>query len=182
MVLLALCLLNDRYARASADTKLFEAQALDDRMQWPKTEILVGEALASLPGDSRTEMVAGQIYAMRFVSSHDPAAYTRSRDLLESSYKHNHFDRLRLINIVGLESLALERGQIGSASDFAQSAIGTLAKTDGDNPYFHELKARFFAAQGRFSEALMAMREARRLAPKEERFRSFEAEYEAELH
>jgi putative inorganic carbon (HCO3(-)) transporter len=182
MVLLSLYLLNDRYARASADTSLFEAQALDDRMQWPKTEVLVNQALASLPGDSRTEMVAGQIYAMRFVSSHDPAAYARSRELLESSYKHNHFDRLRLINIVGLESLALERGQIGSASDFAQNAIGTLAKTDGDNPDFHELEARFFAAQGRFSEALMAMREARRLAPKEERFRSFEAEYEAELH
>ena len=182
MVLLSLYLLNDRYARAIADTSLFEAQALDVRVQWPKTEILVNQALANLPVDSRTEMVAGQIYAMRFASSNDARAYARSRELLESSFNHNRFDRLRLVNIVGLESLALERGQIRSASDFAQSAIGTLAKTDGDNPEFHELKAKFFAAQGRFSQALAAIREARRLAPQQERFRSLEAEYEAELH
>ena len=182
MVLLALYLLNDRYARAVADTSLFEAQALDVRMQWRRTEVLVDKALASLPRDSRTEMVAGQIYAMRFASSHDPRAYARSRELLESSYSHNHFDRLRLVNIVSLETLALERGRIGSASDFAQGAIGTLAKTDGDNPDFHELKAQFFAARGRYGEALAAIREARRLVPQEEHFRSLEAEYEAELH
>lgn len=182
MVLLSLCLFNDRYARAIADTSLFEAQALDVRMQWPRTEILINKALARLPGDSRTEMVAGQIYAMRFVSSHDPGAYARSRELLESSYKHNRFDRLRLVNIVTLESAALEFGQIRTASDFAQKAITALAETDWDNPGFHELKANFFAAQGRFGEALAAIREALRLAPQEERFRSLEVEYEARMN
>jgi Flp pilus assembly protein TadD len=101
--------------------------------------------------------------------------------LLESSFNHNRFDRLRLVNIVALESAALELGRISTASDFAQKAVGTLAETDRDNPGFHEFKAKFLAAQGRFGEALTAIREARRLAPQEERFRSREAEYEARL-
>jgi len=101
--------------------------------------------------------------------------------LLEASYEHNPFDRLRLFNIVALESFALELGQKKIASDFAQQAIATLAQTDGDNPAFHELRAWFLAAQGRPGEALAAIREARRLAPQDERFRSREAEYEAQL-
>src|SRR5471030_2942017 len=136
MVLLSLYLLNDRYARVIADTHLFKAQALDVRMQWPDVESLVNKALSSLPGDSRTEMVAGQIYANRFVSLHDPRAYARSRELLESSFDHNRFDRLRLVNIVALESAALELGQISMASDFAQKAISALSETDRNNPDF----------------------------------------------
>jgi putative inorganic carbon (HCO3(-)) transporter len=181
MVLLSLYLLNDRYARVIADAHLFKAQALDVRTQWPDAELLVNKAVSSLPGDSRTEMVAGQIYADRFVSLHDPRAYARSRELLESSFNHNRYDRLRLVNIVALESAALELGQISKASDFAQEAITVLSETDRDNPGFHEFKAKFFAAQGRFGDALTAIREARRLAPQEQRFRSREAEYEAKL-
>lgn len=181
MVLLSLYLLNDRYARVIADSHLFKAQALDVRMQWPDTESLVNKALLSLPADSRTEMVSGQIYANRFVSLHDLRAYARSRELLEASYYHNRFDRMRLVNIVALESAALELGQISTASDFAQEAIIVLSGTDRDNPGFHEFKAKFFASQGRFNEALTAIREARRLAPQEERFRSREAEYETKL-
>jgi tetratricopeptide (TPR) repeat protein len=181
MVLLSVYLLDDRYARVSADTFLFRAQALDVRTQWPEAQSLVEKALAGLPGDSRTQMVAGQIYANRFVSLHDPKAYARGRELLEFSFNHNRFDRMRLVNIVALESAALELGQISSASDFAQRAIAALSETDRDNPGFHEFKAKFFAAQRRFGEALAAIREARRLAPQEERFRSREAEYEAGL-
>lgn len=181
MVLLSLYLINDRYDRVIADSHLFKAQSLDVKIQWRDTESLVNKALLSLPGDSRTEMVAGQIYANRFVSLHDPRAYLRSRELLESSYDHNRFDRLRLVNIVALESAALELGQISTASEFAQKAIIVLAQTDRDNPGFHEFKAKFHAAQGRFDEALAAIREARRQAPQEGRFRSREAEYEAKL-
>ena len=181
MLLLSAYLLSDRYARVVADTSLHKAQALDVSTQWAQTESLVEKALASLPGDSRTEMVAGQIHAERYVASHDPKAYRRSRELLEASYEHNPFDRLRLFNIVALESFALELGQKKIASDFAQQAIATLAQTDGDNPAFHELRAWFLAAQGRPGEALAAIREARRLAPQDERFRSREAEYEAQL-
>jgi O-antigen ligase len=181
MVLLSLYLLNDRYVRIIADSHLSKAQALDVRMQWPDAESLVDKALLSLPGDSRTELVAGQIYANRFVSLHDPRAYARSRELLEASYKHNRFDRLRLVNIVALESAALELGQISTASEFAQKAITVLSETDRDNPGFHEFKAKFLAAQGRFDEALAAIREARRLAPQEERFGAREVEYETKL-
>ena len=181
MVLLSLYLFSNLYARASADACLFNAQALDVRTQWPETESLIDKALSSLGGDSRTEMVAGQIFANRFLSAHDANAYVRSRELLESSYEHNRFDRLRLANIVALETAALELGQIGTASEFAQNAIDTLAATDRDNPGFHDFKAKFFAAQGRFGEALAAIRVARRLAPQDERFRSLEMEYEARL-
>ena len=180
-VLLSLYLLNDRYARVIADTNLYKAQALDVSVQWADKEFLVNKALSRLPGDSRTEMVAGEIYAMRFVSSHDPRAYARGRELFESSFNHNRFDRLRLFNILAIESAALELGQIRTASDYAQKAITALSETDWDNPGFHELKAWFFAAQGRFGEALSAIREARRLAPQEERFRSRELEYETRL-
>lgn len=82
---------------------------------------------------------------------------------------------------MALESAALELGQIRRASDFAQKAITVLSETDRDNPGFHEFKAKFFAAQGRFDEALAAIREVRRRAPQEERLRSREAELEAKL-
>ena len=181
MVVLSLYLFSNLYARVIADAHLFHAQALDVRTQWPATDARLNKALSSLSGDSRTESVAGQIYASRFVSTHDPQAYARSRELLESSFNHNRFDRLRLVNIVALESAALELGQIGTASDFAQAAINMLAATDRDNPGFHEFKAKFFAAQGRFGEALAAIREARRLAPQDEGLRSREAEYAARV-
>ncbi len=179
IVVLSLYLLNDRYARVIADAQLFKAQALDVRTQWPETESLVDKALSRNPRDSRTELVAAQIYANRFVKLHDPSAYARSRELFESSFSHNRFERLRLVNIVALETAALELGQIGKASDFAQEAMTSLSETDRNNPGFHEFKARFLAAQGRYAEALGAIREARRLAPQEQRFRSREAEYEA---
>jgi O-antigen ligase len=181
MLLLSLYLFNNLYARATADAHLFNAQTLDVRTQWPDAESLVIRALSRLRDDSRTEMIAGQIYANRFISMHDPKAYAKSRELLESSFNHNPFDRLRLVNIVALETSALELGQIVTASDFAQKAISVLAKTDGDNPGFHEFKAKFFAAQTRFGEALTAIREARRLAPQEARFLSREAEYVSKL-
>jgi len=181
MLLLSLYLFNDRYARINADAYLSKAQALDVTTQWAEAESLVNKALLSLPGDSRTETVAGQSYASRFVATHDPRAYAKSRDLLEASYDHNRFDRMRLVNIVALESAALELGRITSATEFAQKAIDVLAKTDADNPGFHEFRAKFFAAQGRFDAALAAIREARRMAPQDERFRSRETEYEAKL-
>ena len=181
MLLLSLYLFYDRYARVIADANLFKAQALDVRRQWPDAEILVGKAVLSLPGDSRTEMIAGQLYAQRFVALQDQRAYARGRELLEASYTHNRYERMRLVNIVALESAALELGQISAASDFAQKAIAALAQTDSDNAAFHEFKARFFGAQGRFDAALEAIREARRLAPQEDRFRSREAEYQARV-
>ena len=179
MLLLSLYLLNDRYVRIKADAYLSRAQSLDVTAQWPEAESLVDKALLSFSGDSRTEMVAGQIYASRFVSARDPKAYARSRELLEASFDHNRFDRMRLVNIVALESAALELGRISRPSEFAQRAMDALAKTDGDNPGFHEFRAKFFAAQGRFGDALVAIREARRLVPQDARFRSRESEYEA---
>ena len=181
MMLLSLYLLNDKYTRIVADAQLFKAQKLDVSTRWPDTEALVNKALLSLPVDSRTEMAAAQIYAMRFALSHDARAYARSRELLESSYAHNRFDRLRLYNIVALESTALERGNISKASSFAQEAIAMLARTDDDNPGFHQIRAWFLAVQGRFVEALAAIRVARRLMPEDEGLRSSELEYEAKL-
>ena len=181
MVLLSLYLLNDRYARVVADAHLAKAMVLDVRMQWPEVQSMVNKALSSLPGDSRTELVAGQLYARRFVSVHDPSAYARSRELFESSYDHNRFERLRLFNIVALEIHALGLGQVRTASDFAQKAITTLSQTDWDNPRFHELRGELFAAEGKPGAALTAIREARRLAPGEDRFRLREEEYAAKL-
>ena len=177
MLLLSLYLLNDRYARIMADAHLARAQALDVTTQWPEADRLVASALARLPGDSRTEGIAGQIHANRFMATHDTGAYAKSRELLEASYMHNPFERMRLINIVALESNALELGRISKASDFAQKAVDLLTATDHDNPGFHEFRARFFAAQGRFDKALEAIGEALRLAPREESYRSREAEY-----
>lgn len=177
MMVLSLYLLNHGYARIIADANLFKAQSLDVRTQWRETESLVNLGLLALPGDSRTEMIAGQIYGKRFIASHDLSAYAKSHELLESSYRHNPFDRMRLVNIVTLERAALELGQISAPSDFAQKALETLSETDRDNPGFHEFKAMFFAAQGRFNEALAAIREALRLAPRDERYRASEAEY-----
>jgi len=177
MIVLSLYLLTDAYARVITDSRLFRAQSLDVRTQWRDAESLVKEALSSLPADSRTELVAGQIYASRFMATHDRETYARSRELLESSYDHNRFDRMRLVNIAALEVAALELGQIGAASEFARKALTVLAKTDGDNPAFHEFRAKFFVAQGDFYEALKAIREARRLAPQEDRLRLIESEY-----
>lgn len=181
MLVLSLYLLNQGYARIIADASLFKAQSLDVKTQWRETEALVRQALLSLPEDSRTLMVVGQIYGNRFMASHEPEDYARSHELLEASYRRNPFDRMRLVNILALERAALELGQITAPSAFAQKALETLSETDGDNPGFHELKSLFFAAQGRFNEALAAIREARRLAPMEERFRSAEAEYQKSL-
>lgn len=178
MIVLCAYLLNNGYARLVTDSKLFTAQSLDPRTQWREMESLTNQALLALPADSRTEMVAGQIYVNRFLSSNDPAAYARGRQLLESSYRDNRFERMRLINIIALESVAIEHGQIDTPSDFAQTALAELSKTDGDNPAFHELKAKFLAAQRRFDEALAAIREAQRLAPQEERYRAREVEYQ----
>ena len=178
MLALSLYLLDNGYARLIADSRLFEAQSLDVKSQWRETESLVNQALLTLPADSRTEMVAGQIYVNRFMASHEPGAYSRGHELLEASYRHNPFDRMRLINIVALERAALELGLISASSDFAQNALAVLSETDRDNPPFHEFKAKFLAAQGRFNEALAAIREARRLAPQEEHYRSSEAEYQ----
>ena len=181
MIVLSMYLLNNGYDRLIADARLFEAQSLDVTSQWRETESLVNQALLSLPEDSRTEMVAGQIYANRFVASHEAGAYTRSHELLEASYRHNRFDRMRLINIIALERAALELGLISSSTDFAQEALTILTETDRDNPAFRELEAKFFAAQGRFDEALAAIQEARRLAPQEESYRLSEAEYQKKL-
>ncbi len=178
MIALSLYLLDNGHSRIVADSSLFKAQSLDVTTQWRETEPLVKQALSSLPDDSRTEMVAAQVYANRFMASHDPDAYERSHELFESSYRHNRFDRMRLVNIIALERAALELGLISASSDFARNALTVLSKTDRDNPPFHEFRAKFFAAQGRFNEALAAIREARRLAPQEERFRSSEAEYQ----
>jgi tetratricopeptide (TPR) repeat protein len=179
MILLSLYLLNNGYARVIADSLLVEAHSLDVTTQWPETEALVNQALLSLPADSHSEMVAGQIYGVRFTSAHDPKAYARSHELLEASYNHNNFDRMRLINVIALEQAALDLGQIKASSKFAQMALAALSETDRDNPIFHEFKAKFLAAQGRFNEALTAIREARRLAPQEERFRLSEEKYQA---
>jgi O-antigen ligase len=181
MVLLSLYLLHDRYARVVADAHLAKALVLDVRMQWPEVQSLVNRALSSLPGDSDTELVAGQVYARRFVALADPKAYARSRELFESSYDHNRFERLRLFNIVALEIDALGLGQVRTASDLAQKAVTTLSRTDWDNPRFHELRGEFFAAQGKLGVALAAIREARWLAPGEDRFRRLEEEYAAKL-
>lgn len=181
MIVLSLYLMKDGYSRLLADSDLFEAQSLEIGREWPKTESLVCEALMHLPEDSRTEMVAGHIYAKRFVAHRDPRAYARSRELLESSYHHNPFDRLRLSNIILLEIAALEVGRIAAPSDFAQKAIQILSGTDRDNPGFHEVRAKFFAAQGRFDEALTAILVARRLSPQEKRFWDSEAEYRAKM-
>jgi len=182
LLLLGLYLLAGGYARVTADVRLSEAQALDVATQWRAVESRVAQALAALPDDSRSEWVAGQIYGQRFVATRDAAAYARSRELLEASHGHNRYDRMRLINIVALERAALELGVIGTASDFAQRAVAALAQSEPDNPAFHELHAGFLAAQGRFDAALGAIRQARRLAPQEERFRAREAEYLKSVH
>ena len=152
MLLLSLYLLGDRYARVVADANLYQAQSLDVQRQWPQVESLVEKALKSLPGDSRTEMTAAELYGMRYVDMHEARAYARSRALFESSYEHNRFDRLRLFAILALETMALDSGTIQTASKFSQDAIVTLAKTDSDNPAFHEIAAGFLAAQKRVSE------------------------------
>jgi O-antigen ligase len=181
MLVLSLYLLGNGYFRLIADARLFEAQALAAGARWGDAEILVGQALSSHPADSRSEMIAGQIYSQRYLSSHDPLAYAKSRELLEVSYNHNRFERMRLINIVALETLAFELGQLSAPSDFARMALTVLSKTDNDNPDFHEFKAKYFAVQGRFVEALDAIREARRQAPQEQRFRVREAEYQSRI-
>jgi putative inorganic carbon (HCO3(-)) transporter len=181
MLLLSLYLFCDRYARVAADASLYRAQSLDVRAQWPQTEALVEQALAALPADSRTEMIGGEMHAVRFVAAQDPKAYARSRELYEASFNHNRFDRLRLFTLVALESMALELGATDKASAFARNAIAVLAQTDSDNPRFHEVRAGFLAAQGRYAEALTAIREARRLAPQEHGFRARELEYEARM-
>jgi putative inorganic carbon (HCO3(-)) transporter len=152
MLLLSLYLLGDRYARVVADSSLYRAQSLDVQSEWSQVESLVEKALTSLPGDSRTEMTAAELYGMRYVATHEARAYARSRALFESSYEHNRFDRLRLFAILALESMALESGTIQTASKFSQDAIATLAKTDSDNPAFHEIAAGFISAQKRVSE------------------------------
>src|SRR3989338_7554508 len=102
MVVLSLYLINNGYARLVADSRLFEAQSLDVRSQWRETETLVKQALLVLPDDSHAEMVASQIYANRFLASHEPEAFARCHELLESSYRHNPFERMRLIHLIAL--------------------------------------------------------------------------------
>ena len=181
MVVLSLYLINNSYARLVADSRLFEAQSLDVRSEWRETESFVNQALLKLPEDSHTEMVASQIYANRFLASHEPETYARCHELLESSYRHNPFERMRLINLIALEGAAIELGQISTSSEFAQKALTILTESDRDNPVFHDFKAKFFATQGRFNDALAAIREARRLAPQEERYRLREAEYQKSI-
>lgn len=177
MVLLSPYLIHDGYVRLVVDAQLFEAQSLDVKAQWPEAESLVNRSLLGMPGDSRTELIAGQIYAKRFVVNHDPTAFARSRELFESSYRHNRFDRVRLFNIILLEVEGIKTGRIAAPSDFTRKAIDVLSETDHDNPGFHEVRARYFAVQGLFPEALTAIREALRLAPQAERFRAAESEY-----
>ena len=179
VVALALFLLRDASLRLAADSSLAQAQALDVRTQWPASETLARTALSSLPNDARTELIAGQLYAKRYQATRDSQAFARANQLLQASYRHNPFERLRLFNVVHLEALALESGQISEPSEFARNAIPLLAKTDWDNPGLHETNARFQAAQGRFAQALMAIRKARELAPQDARLRARELEYQA---
>ena len=181
MVLLSLYLLVNGYARVTADALLFQANSYDVKTQWAETEPLISEALASLPDDSHTEWVSGQLYAKRFVATHALDVYTKSHELLESSYKRDRFDRIPLINIVALEIEALRQGTIAAPSPFARHALDVLTETDGDNPDFFQFKADFYAAQGTYPEALTAIRSARRLAPQEQRYRQIETEYEGQL-
>ena len=181
VVVLSLYLLRDAGLRLAADASLAQAQALDVRTQWPQSEALARTALSSMPTDARTELIAGQLYARRYQATRDPQALSRANELLQASYRHNPFERLRLFNVVHLEALALEWGQIAEPSEFARNAIPLLAKTDWDNSGMHETNARFQAAQGRFAQALMAIRKARELAPQEARLRARELEYEARM-
>ena len=182
MLLVCAYTLNDGYARLRVDSRLFQAQALDVRTQWPEVESRINSSLATLATDSRTELIAAQLYGQRFLATHEPAAYARSRALFESSYSHNPFDRMRLVNIIALESNAIGLGVIATGSDFAHKGLMKLSETDSDNPAFHEFKAQFFAVQNQFDKALAAIEEAVKLAPTNERYRALALEYRGKKH
>jgi O-antigen ligase len=169
--------LSDGYARLRVDSNLFQAQALDAKTQWPEVQSLLNDGLARLATDSRTELISAQLYAQRFLATKEPAAYARSHALFESSYAHNHFDRMRLVNIIALETSAMELGVIATGSDFALKALKTLSETDGDNPDFHAFKAQFFATQNQFDNALAAIEVAVKQAPSNQRYRTLELQY-----
>lgn len=144
MALASVYMLRDGYAKVRADASLFKAQAHDAQTQWQEIESLIESALSNLASDSRTEAVAARLYANRFLMMHDPVLYARSHDLFESSYGHNRFDRMRLINLTAIEIEAIKSGVIGTGSAFAMAALDTLSQTDGDNPDFHEFRVSFF--------------------------------------
>jgi hypothetical protein len=123
MALVCVYLLADGYARLRADSHLFEAQSPEVRTQWPEVESRVSNAHAALPSDSRTEMMSAQLYANRFLATREPAAYARSHALFEASYAHNPFDRMRLVNVIALETNALQLDVTSKGSDFAGKAL-----------------------------------------------------------
>ena len=178
---LALLVLHDGRARLGAELRLVEAQSLDPATQWPKVQSLARQALEQLPADAHTETVAAQLAGARFTATSDAAAYAWSRELFESAWRHNPFDRMRLFNLIALESQALQRGLITTGSAFALEAVAKLAQTDADNAAYHTFVANFFALQGRFDRALAAVREARRLAPEDARLRALEDGYRSKL-
>ena len=177
MICVSTYMLTDGYARLRVDSRLFQAQSLDATTQWPEVESRLNDGLARLATDSRTELIAAQLYAQRFLATKEPAAYARSHALFESSYAHNHFDRMRLVNVIALETSAMELGVIATGSDFALKALKKLSETDGDNPDFHAFTAQFFAAQNQFDKALAAIEDAVKLAPSNERYRTLELQY-----
>ena len=177
MVLVSVYMLGNGYARICADANLFRAQSLDASTQWQEIELLINKSLASLPSDSRTEATSAQLVADRFLATRDPAAYARSHELFESSYQHNNFDRMRLVNLISLETKAMEMGVIDRGSDFAAKAVETLSKTDRENPAFHEFTAQFFAVQNQFDKALGAILQALEWAPTNDHYRALEIEY-----
>ncbi len=179
--LFSLFLLYDGAVRVDADAALYRARALDVRSRWQTAEALARNALHGLPRDGGTEAAAAEIYARRFLATGDADAYARAQALFQSSYRDNPYDRLQLLNFVQLEAEALDRGTLREPSAFANEAIGLLAKTDLDNPRYHETKARYFAAQGRFESALQAVREARALAPQDKQLAELEREYRSHL-
>ncbi len=177
MICVSTYMLTDGYARLRVDSRLFQAQSLDATTQWPEVESRLNDGLARLATDSRTELIAAQLYAQRFLATKEPAAYARSHALFESSYAHNHFDRMRLVNVIALETSAMELGVIATGSDFALKALKKLSETDGDNPDFHAFTAQFFAAQNQFDKALAAIEDAVKQAPSNQRYRTLELQY-----
>lgn len=145
MALVSVVLLRQGGALLQADSTLAEAQRLDPVVNWQKAEPMIRSALASLPDHSRTEAMAAQLFASRWEQTGDPQAYAQCRALLEQSYLHNRFDRMRLINLVALETKAMERGVIGQGSSFAIQALAWLEPTDRDNPAFGIFAAQFWA-------------------------------------
>lgn len=159
-----------------ADQHFFDANHREVVWDWPRIAEDVAAGLALAPGTSFYEDAAGVIYMKRLHATGDGSAYRQSLEWLARAEQHNPLDPYILIHRIDLETIAIQRNVVPTASTAAVRAVDRLEDMDPNNATVHDTVARLRLAQGLPNDALPAILRAEALRPHHVRYHMVEGD------